>query len=253
MRNYWGTTGKQPDWGWYATGPGVGIQLRHGPHAGRLVIPCDHRERENGEWVMHSHVFFSDDGGQTWQLGGSAGRHTDECQVVELTDGTLLLNMRNYWGTTGKQPENGNRRALAWSKDGGATWSDVQFDAALVEPICQASLLALPVSAQNHPGVEQLRDGSAAEGRLAGQSENGARLLFCNPANTSRVELTVRLSYDAGRTWPFAQVLNHGPAAYSCLAALPDGRIGCLYERGRQNAYETITFARCALSWLTGG
>ncbi len=33
---------KDPSWGWYATGPGVGIQIQHGPHRGRLVIPCDH-------------------------------------------------------------------------------------------------------------------------------------------------------------------------------------------------------------------
>ncbi|MFN4260963.1 MAG: exo-alpha-sialidase, partial [Gemmataceae bacterium] len=34
---------KKSDWSWYATGPGVGIQMRTGPHAGRLIIPCDHR------------------------------------------------------------------------------------------------------------------------------------------------------------------------------------------------------------------
>jgi len=217
---------KSPDWGWYATGPGVGIQLRHGPHAGRLVIPCDHREKDDGEWIMHSHVFLSDDAGKTWRLGGSADKHTDECQVVELTDGTLLLNMRNYWGTTGKQPERGNRRALARSKDGGATWSALQFDDTLVEPICQASLI-------RH---------DTADGKVL--------LLFSNPANTGRVELTIRASLDEGRTWPRAQVLNHGPSAYSCLAVLPDGQLGCLYERGEKNASETITFARCGLDWL---
>ena len=35
---------KQPDWTWYATGPGNGIQLSKGKHKGRLVIPCDHIE-----------------------------------------------------------------------------------------------------------------------------------------------------------------------------------------------------------------
>ena len=55
-----------------------------GPHAGRLVIPCDHREPVDGKPVMFSHVFFSDDHGRTWSLGGTVDRHTDECQVVEL-------------------------------------------------------------------------------------------------------------------------------------------------------------------------
>ena len=29
---------KKSNWTWYATGPGVGIQLK----SGRLVVPCDH-------------------------------------------------------------------------------------------------------------------------------------------------------------------------------------------------------------------
>ena len=65
--------------------------------------------------------------------------------------------------------------------------------------------------------------------------------------------MTVRLSYDEGETWPIAAVLNSGPSAYSCLTALPDGDIGCLYEGGIRGRYERITFARCRLEWLTGG
>lgn len=56
---------KHPDWGWYATGPGVGIQLKYGTHKGRLVIPCDHREKIDDKWFMYSHVFYSDDAGET--------------------------------------------------------------------------------------------------------------------------------------------------------------------------------------------
>src|SRR2546430_10259435 len=33
---------KDAAWGWYATGPGIGIQIQYGPHKDRLVIPCDH-------------------------------------------------------------------------------------------------------------------------------------------------------------------------------------------------------------------
>lgn len=218
---------KQPDWGWYATGPGIGIQLRTGRYAGRILVPCDHRERVGDAWIMHSHVFFSDDDGATWQLGGSAPQHTDECQVVELADGTLLLNMRNYWGTTGGQPEHGHRRTVCYSHDGGETWDEFSFAATLVEPVCQASLL----------GTDR------GEQRV---------LLFSNPASRQRVNLTVRLSLDSGRTWPYARVLHPGPSAYSCLAALPDGRFACLYERGLHSPYETITFAVFSWAWLTG-
>ncbi|MBO0800192.1 MAG: exo-alpha-sialidase, partial [Blastocatellia bacterium] len=80
---------KKRDWTWYATGPGIGIQLK----SGRLVIPCNHTEA--GTKVSSSHVIYSDDHGATWKLGGSAGADTNESQVIERADGTLLLNMRN--------------------------------------------------------------------------------------------------------------------------------------------------------------
>ena len=208
---------KAPDWTWYATGPGCGIQLR----SGRLVIPCDHAVAGTGMW--RSHVIYSDDRGDTWKLGGVLGDYTNECQVVEREDGSLLINMRSYHGR--------NRRAIATSTDGGLTWSDVSLDDALVEPVCQASLVSLP-------------------GQDLGRA-NG--LLFANPASTEREKMTVRLSCDEGATWPVAKVLYAGPSAYSALAALPDGSIGCLYERGEQWPYEQLAFARFPLEWLTGG
>ena len=97
---------KKPEWTWVATGPGIGIQLEHGSYKGRLVIPCDHGKgsgEEGDERVQYSHVFYSDDHGETWQLGAAVAPHTDECQVIETADGTLLINMRNYWGRQGRQ------------------------------------------------------------------------------------------------------------------------------------------------------
>jgi len=80
-----------------------------------------------------------------------------------------------------------------------------------------------------------------------------SRLLFSNPAGTKRERMTVRLSYDAGKTWPVSKLINGGPSAYSCLTVLPDGTIGCLYERGEKRYSERITFARFGLEWLTDG
>ena len=65
--------------------------------------------------------------------------------------------------------------------------------------------------------------------------------------------MTVRLSYDEGKTWPVDKSLHEGPSAYSCLTVLPDMTVACLYERGDTNPYETITFARFTLDWLTDG
>jgi len=63
----------------------------------------------------------------------------------------------------------------------------------------------------------------------------------------------VRSSDDDGRTWPKHRLLHAGPAAYSCLTVLPDGTVGCLYERGEKQPYENITFARFPFTWLTAG
>jgi sialidase-1 len=204
---------KKPDWTWYATGPGVGVQLK----GGRLVVPCDHKG--DGGKARGSHVVYSDDGGATWKLGGVVGPDCNECQVAERADGTLLLNMRSFRGN--------NRRLTATSGDGGLTWSKPAEDEALVEPVCQGSLL-------RYPGEKGL-------------------LLFANPASTKRERLTVRLSEDGGKTWRAARLLHEGPAAYSCLAVLPDGTVACLYERGAKHPYETITFARFPLAWLGAG
>ena len=211
------STVRRPDWTWYATGPGNGIQLR----GGRLVVPCDHIER--GSRAMHSHVVVSDDRGETWRIGGVAGEKTNESAVAELADGSLVLNMRSYDGR--------NRRAIARSRDEGLTWSDVTLDPALVEPVCQASLVTA-----ERPGRRP-----------------GDRLLFSNPAATSRIAMTVRLSRDGGRTWPSARLIHAGPSAYSSLAVLSDGSVGLLYELGEKQPYEKIAFARFALGWLARG
>ncbi|MBI3466840.1 MAG: exo-alpha-sialidase [Planctomycetes bacterium] len=207
---------KGPDWTWYATGPGCGIQLK----SGRLLIPCDHIVA--GSKIMRSHVIYSDDHGATWKLGGVLGDHTNECQIAERSDGSLILNMRSYY----KQ----NRRAIATSRDGGITWSEVTLDSTLVEPVCQASLVQ--VGHPNAPAKDLM--------------------LFSNPASTKREKLTVRLSHDGGRTWPVSKLIHAGPSAYSALTVLPDMTIGCLYERGENSPYEKIAFARFSLEWLAG-
>jgi sialidase-1 len=185
----------------------------------------------HGEETRFSHVFFSDDHGRSWQLGGSSDAWTNECQAVELVDGTVMLNMRNLLGTRGGQPEMGGRRALAFSTDGGLTWSPRRLDDTLIEPVCQASLIVYSAT----PPAR-------------------SRLLFSNPASSeSRVRMTVRMSYDEGGTWSVAKVLHEGPAAYSSLCRLPDGDIGCLYECGESRYAETVTFARFSLDWLTDG
>lgn len=212
---------KLENWAWYATGPGAGIQLQRGDHQGRLVIPCDNSTLP---WKDHSsyqsHALYSDDHGKTWQLSEPISPGVNECEVVELADGRLLMNMRNY-----RRSEH-RARAVSISEDGGATWSPVRHDPTLIEPVCQASIRRIRWPKGEKPGV----------------------IAFSNPASTDkRVNLTVRASFDDGKTWPASRTLYAGGSAYSCLVALPNERIGCLYEA---DGYQRIEFATFDLSWL---
>lgn len=216
-------TTKLSNWTWYATGPGAGIQVEHGPQRGRLVIPCDHIEA--GTKRYFSHVIFSDDRGESWQLGGSSPRdQVNECEVVELTGHRLMLNMRNYDRTQ-------RTRQTTLSHDGGLTWTDQRHATELIEPICQASIRRYSWPNDGRKGI----------------------ILFSNPASTRREKMTVRLSEDDGQTWSAGRQLHAGPSAYSCLITFPDQTIGCLYETGEKSPYERIVLARFTLDWLTSG
>jgi sialidase-1 len=203
---------KKNHWTWYATGPCHGIQLQHGKHRGRLLIPCDHIVSQTKAY--YSHVIYSDDHGQSWKLGGSTPQdQVNECCVAELADGRLLLNMRNY-------DRSQKNRKISFSDDGGLSWGVLLSDPVLIEPICQASMLMVP-----EPDKQK------------------QILLFLNPAHRDkRVNLTLRFSEDEGLSWTGSEVLHKGPAAYSDLTLLPNGNLGCLYEAGKESPYEGIVF-----------
>lgn len=196
---------KPKDWTWYATGPCHGVQL----NSGRLIIPCNHAEKKpgGGSGPYISHTVYSDDHGKTWRVGGSVGENTNECSLAQLNDGRLYMNMRSYHGK--------GVRAAAWSPDEGASWQSLRLDAQLPDPVCQGTTLNV-----------------------------GNTLYFCNAADSrERRRLTVRKSTDGGETWSAGTVVHAGPAAYSDLTALPDGRLACLFEGGEKDAYEGIFLA----------
>lgn len=203
---------KRDNWTWYATGPCHGIQMEHGKYRGRLVIPCDHIEA--GTKRYYSHIIYSDDHGTTWKLGGRTPQdQVNECTVVELSGGNLMLNMRNY------DPGSRTRR-VSISRDGGLTWSKIYADSTLIEPICQGSML-----------------------RYSSTDEVVQRLLFLNPADEEkRQNMTLRISYDDGSTWARSVVLHEGPSAYSDLARLSNGRIACIFEAGDRSPYQGIVY-----------
>jgi sialidase-1 len=213
-------------WASLCVGPGMGIEML----SGRLVVPFWHHQG-GGQRDFIDNVIYSDDEGNSWQRGNAVSGFGDESQVVELADGSLMLNIRSTRDCAGDQGH--HRRKVAISRDGGVNWSKVTLDETLITPCCQASILRYSLKKE-------------------GADKN--RLLFSNPASTSeRVNMTIRLSYDEGKTWPIAKTVYSGPSAYSCLAVLSDGTIGLLYETGQSHRYEKIVFARLSLEWLTEG
>lgn len=202
---------KKPDWGWYATGPCHGVQIVKGKYAGRLVVPVNHVEKKPRR--NFANIIYSDDHGDTWHLGGNTPQDKmNETTVAEISDGRLMLNMRN-----------GDRsiraRHTSISDDGGATWSDVRTDTVLIEPICQGSLLSYFYS------------------------KNKPVLFFSNPANSkSRRNVTLRMSEDDGKTWKYSMVLFPGFSAYSDIAVIDKDQIACFFEAGFGNANEGIIF-----------
>lgn len=204
----------KPHWRWYSTGPVNGIQLASTPNRGRLLIPANHSDHSDAtKHPYRSHTIYSDDHGATWKIGAIHDEKTNESTLVELSDGTIVQNMRSYHGK--------NCRAIATSKDGGLSFTSPTLAANLVEPVCQASLFRL----------------------------KSGQILFANPASRKREMLTVRVSED-GVNWSQGSALHLGPGAYSCLAQLPDGTVLCLYERGEKSPYEKITLARFPRAWL---
>jgi len=211
---------KLPNWTWYATGPGSGIQILGGKYKDRLVIASDHIEAVTKKY--YSHTIFSDDHGATWELGGSTPLdQVNECEVVELSDHRLLLNMRNY-------DRQMSSRQLAYSDDGGESWKDMYHHESLIEPICQASTLRFDFMGQVY-------------------------ILFANPADIkNRINMTLRLSSDDGKSWPIEKQIFPGPSAYSDLTARDGESLGILYEGGRDSAYQGIIWETVNIRELRG-
>jgi sialidase-1 len=206
-----------------AGGPGIGIQLLRGKHAGRILFPFN--EGPFGVWNIYA--VYSDDKGETWKMGEvapgglvDAGKDkksslVNEAQFVELGDGSIRFNVRRWAGKA--------VRKTCVSTDGGITWSKVEDVPELADPSCMASVVRV--------------DGPKA------------CLLFSGPQSTKRENGTIFMSLDDGKTWPVKRVLCKESFAYSCLTVLPDGTIGCLYEAGGTSS---VVFARFGLDWLKG-
>ncbi|NND33270.1 MAG: exo-alpha-sialidase [Saprospiraceae bacterium] len=197
--------------GWHSLWPcpGRGTVLSDGT----LVVPISGYDTKE----IFSHLVFSKDHGETWQISGRIGVGINEATLVELSDGTLLVNARN----------DTKKRAIITSGDHGESWSEISYHPQLVEPTCQGSFIKT-------------------------QHKNQDILLFSNPDDSQkRQKMTIKVSFDNGQTWPVKKLIYSGPSAYSCLTALADGNIGILYENGEKDPYDKISFVSLDLDWLT--
>ncbi|XP_041811463.1 sialidase-1 [Chelmon rostratus] len=213
----------------FAPGPGFGIQKRYSPAKGRLVV-CGHGTLE-GDGVF---CILSDNHGRNWTNGAALKSipynqpkrpqdfNPDECQPVEMPDGSIVINVRN------QNNYHCRCRVVARSRDGGESLpiDDVTFDYTLVDPVVAAGALQ--------------KDGV---------------LYFTNPANEQhRVNLTLRWSVTHGKSWE-NKVLQiwAGPSGYSCLTSLNSGSpedekyIFVIFEKGKKDYDETISFVKIHL------
>jgi sialidase-1 len=217
------------DWKVIATGPGHGLQLK----SGRMVVPIWLAYGDIGEHKPSaSGTIYSDDHGQTWHAGeiafpneGEWG-NPNETMITQLSDGRVMLVARSVSAT--------NRKLIAHSPDGATGWSTPVFHEQLWEPICMASIVAHP----SEPGALIFSNPHSLELDKGGKEIPAGR--------GKRKNLSIKLSYDHGKTWPVNKTLDAGPSAYSDLAVLPDGTVLCLYE-----ADQSIACARFNLEWIT--
>jgi hypothetical protein len=223
-----------------------GIQLREGPHKGRLVMArrfdChaamgDH----NMQQYFHSYILFSDDDGEHWTAGQLSPQGWTECQVAELKNGSLLMTSRMYGApylTPGKMAKRSDlRRGFARSDDGGYTWSEIwyleQRQPEIMVGTCNHALSSDPAISST---VYYSHPGNWTEG-----------------SELARANYTLHKSIDGGATWEFVNRVygpgdpgsgrsgkNYGGAGYSDSIVVPNSSApgGATLVMGFQKTFE---------------
>ncbi len=205
------------DWRSYANTPGHAMQFSSGKYKGRIYVASNHSAGDPQQEAMDyiAHGFYTDDHGKTFHISENVNLPgSNENMAAEISGGRLMLNMRNQRGDV-------RARYIATSSNGGQSWDTSYFDKNLPDPVCQGSLLTI--------------------------GKNGKKniLAFCNAADEKRRDnLTLRISYNDGKTWKDSFVIYNNPAqpdaaAYSDIVKISDKEIGVLYEKDN---YSQIVF-----------
>lgn len=209
------------------TGSGSGVQLKHGEHAGRLMLVVAARNDASWGGTLSNYAVYSDDGGQSWQVSKNAACvDGDEAKVVELANGNVLMSIRNRAK---------GHRLFSVSTDGGETWSEPKLNETILDPACNGDIVAYTYKGKN-------------------------LLLHSLPASpTTREKVTVYVSEDNGETWMPKRCIYPGYSAYSSLQLLDDGTIGIIVEEGKWDGNLpgddgfNLGYYRFNLPWLMAG
>lgn len=197
-------------------GASEGRQLTVGKHAGRLIIAGgDKRLMDPKGKVTNKDVgaWISDDHGQNWRFSqietGLGMGMSCEARLTELADGTLLYNARIGKASKG--------RMLAYSKDGGDSWSDI----AINKTLSSAKSNGCTITLKNKDG------------------ELTNTLWFTVPVGKLN-NCTLFVSKDGGKTWPQSKaIIENQHVKYSAMVQLDTETIGLFYETGH---YKDIKF-----------
>lgn len=208
----------EEDWRSYANTPGHAMQLNTGTQKGRLYIAANHSQGnpKPNSTDYQAHGYYSDDHGKTFKLSETISfEGSNEATAAEISGGRVMLNARNQKGDV-------KARIVAVSSDGGVKWDTTYFDKNLPDPICEGSILTI------------------------GKFKKHNILAFVNAADmVNRDKLTLRISYDDGKTWTKQFVVDKSKngekdyTAYSDIVRIDRSKIGVLYEF---NDYKSIIF-----------
>lgn len=210
--------------GWYGSfcASGAGLLGRDGT----IYFVAAVRETNSQEVnKIANYVYYSKDKGETWQVSACVKPNNgNEAKIVELNDGSLLASIRN---------QSKGARYYATSTDGGESWSDAGLWTEMIEPGCDGDIIY----------YTSTKDGYEKN-----------RILHSVPNDASnRVNVSVFVSYDEGKTWPVKKSICPTGSAYSSLAILPDGTIGAYVEENYGTEDYSMYFTNFSLEWLTDG
>ncbi|MEG2157789.1 MAG: sialidase family protein [Bacteroidaceae bacterium] len=172
-------------------------------------------------------VMYTDDKGATWHPSTEmVVKGGDEAKLVQRNDGKVIISSR----------QGGGRVWNISNDEGGIKWTQTkQYKRPeLLDQNCNGEILNYTSTLDNF---------------------NKNRMLHSLCFNSgARKNVSMLISYDEGKTWPYRKSICPESSAYSTFTILPDGTIGMYYEDGTHGgtAYEMV-FVRFSVNWLTDG